>query len=287
MGGDVYIPPKPEYKYALWYFKYTNTYEKEFNRTVDDLLNRGFNYAVALEVSEGRYIPQSGFSYDDGYNDGKELGKWLDSYLRGIDYFVAIPYYKEGSSNPGDKRGLDYWKGYIDGIYYNTSDYQIGFYWNLESCGQVKWGYITDYELNELSNYIRNKHYQFIWIPSLGGRTIQQLEDSGVKNTMKYFNYVFCQPNYYQRDTMQDGSEYTYDKLVEILNWIRKASQNSYIELEADNQVLSNPNKVLRACDYVKAQKDSIVGDIWQRRAYYFDTKKEVIDRVRRTCPEW
>ncbi|EHP83558.1 DUF4855 domain-containing protein [Methanotorris formicicus] len=169
----------------------------------------------------------------------------------------------------------------------------MGFYWNFECPGQVSWGFITDWEIAQLSTYIKqksnelNRKLEFIWIPSLGGRTIQQLEDSGVKNTMRYFNYVFCQPNYYQRDTMQDGSEYTYDKLVEILNWIRNASRNSYIELEADNQVLSNPNKVLRACDYVKAQKDSVVRDIWQRRAYYFDTKKEVIDRVRRTCPEW
>jgi len=57
--------------------------------------------------------------------------------------------------------------------------------------------------------------------------------------------------------------------------------------LEADSQVLSNYNKVLRACEYVNAQKDSVVGDIWPQRAYYFDTKKEVIDRVRYTCPEW
>ncbi|WP_456371681.1 DUF4855 domain-containing protein [Methanocaldococcus sp.] len=274
--------------FALWYFGYDYKYEKRFNGNVNDLLNRNFNYAIALEVSEGKDIPQSGSLYIDGYNDGKELGKWIDHHLRGIDYFVAIPYYKEGCSNRGERRGLDYWKGYIDGVYDNTSGYQIGFYWNLESCGQVKWGYITDYELNELSNYIRNERYQqFIWIPSLGGRTIQQLEDSGVKNTMKYFNYVFCQPNYYQRNTMQDGSEYTYNKLVEILNWIWEASWNSYIELEADNQVLSNYNKVLRACEYVNAQKDSVVGDIWPQRAYYFDTEKEVIDRVRYTCPEW
>ncbi|MCQ6253914.1 DUF4855 domain-containing protein [Methanocaldococcus sp.] len=193
--------------FALWYFGYDYKYEKRFNGNVNDLLNRNFNYAIALEVSEGKDIPQSGFLYIDGYNDGKELGKWIDHHLRGIDYFVAIPYYKEGCSNRGERRGLDYWKGYIDGVYDNTSGYQIGFYWNLESCGQVKWGYITDYELNELSNYIRNEQYQqFIWIPSLGGRSIQQLEDSGVQNTMKYFNYVFCQPNYYQRNTMQDGS---------------------------------------------------------------------------------
>ncbi|WP_052293966.1 DUF4855 domain-containing protein [Methanothermococcus okinawensis] len=158
----------------------------------------------------------------------------------------------------------------------------------LESCGQVNWGYITDSELNELSNYIRNERYQqVIWIPSLGGRTTQQLEDSGVKNTMRYFNYVFCQPNYYQKDTMMDGSEYTYEKFVEILNWVHNASQNSYIELEADSKVLSDSNKVLRDCKYVDAQKDSKVGDIWPQRAYYFDIEKEVIDRVRYTCPEW
>ncbi|WP_157198865.1 hypothetical protein [Methanothermococcus okinawensis] len=115
----------------MWYFEYNmNQYEKRFNGEVSDLLNRNFNYAIALEVSEGKSLPQSGYSYDNGYNDGKELGIWLDPHLRGIDYFVAIPYYEEGGNNAGEKRGLEYWKGYVDGIYNNTSGYQIGFYWN-------------------------------------------------------------------------------------------------------------------------------------------------------------
>ncbi|CAB3288296.1 protein of unknown function [Methanocaldococcus lauensis] len=39
--------------FALWYFGYDYKYEKRFNGNV--LLNRNFNYAIALEVSEGLY----------------------------------------------------------------------------------------------------------------------------------------------------------------------------------------------------------------------------------------
>ncbi|ADC70138.1 conserved hypothetical protein [Methanocaldococcus sp. FS406-22] len=319
MGGDIYIPPKPkpeyksEYRYALWYFtynKYTNCYEKEFNGEVSDLLNRKFNYAIALEVKEGSDIPQSGFSYDNGYNDGKELGKWVDQYLRGIDYFVAIPYYRKGGDDKGEKRGLEYWKGYVDGIHDNTSDYQIGFYWNLEYPNQVKDEYITDFELNELSEYIRNeRHQEFIWIPYLND--IENPDNTDIKTLSKYFDYVFVQPHYYQawkynylwnckKDASDDEREswkskvkkykeyiqYGRTKLLDILNWIKEIP-NGYIEMEVDGQINDFPDLINRACDYIILRKSLTGRDIWQRRAYYFDIKKEFIDKVRGTCPEW
>ncbi len=90
MGGDIY---KPEYKYALWYFKpYDGNYERfPYAGTPSQLKEIGFNYAIALHSSGYGNIPFSGDKYEDGHKDGESFGRWIDSMLNGIDYLVVIP----------------------------------------------------------------------------------------------------------------------------------------------------------------------------------------------------
>jgi len=325
MGGDIYIPPKPEYKYALWYFKYTNTYEKEFNGTVDDLLNRGFNYAVALEVSEGSGTPESGNSREDGEKDGKEFGEFINSELSGIKYIAQIPYYKPGMreklKNASEeqeeyykkhiylvKRTLEYWKGWIDGVIESCDSNLVGFYWNFESSTQINSGFITDWEIAQLSTYIKqksnelNRKLEFIWIPYIND--IENPDNNNIKRLSKYFDYVFVQPHYYiawkykylgNKDNRY--SEYInrgITKLIEVLNWVKEIP-NGYIEMEVDETIDKDNcyDLINKACDYIRAREFLTGRDIWQIRAYYFGTNIENVDKVRngaygiKGCKNW
>ena len=155
-------------------------------------------------------------------------------------------------------------------------------------------------------------------MPSLGARSINHL-DMYVRDTLltmkMYMDDIFCQPNYYQKSVMSDGSSYTYDKLRDTLVWIRNIGYpNVSVELEGDRVVLglecvdgrdcpegmncdgglcgencrdSNPSTcVEKACDYVNAQYDT-KGGLWVYRAYYFSTDLKVVDTVRNYCSKW
>jgi len=82
-------------------------------------LNRGFNYAVALEVGEGSGTPESGNLRENGKKDGNEFGEFINSELSGIKYIAQIPYYKRGmleklKNASKDKKQMEY---YINHIY--------------------------------------------------------------------------------------------------------------------------------------------------------------------------
>ncbi|WP_457753085.1 hypothetical protein [Thermococcus sp.] len=112
-------------KYALWWYKYTGEYIQVSNATPDDLYINGFDFAVALD-GEGTRTKFSGSSYNDGYNDGRELALRVKEWLggtSGIPYLVTIPYFTPS----GGKRGLSYWEGWIDGVASIESYYFKGF----------------------------------------------------------------------------------------------------------------------------------------------------------------
>ncbi len=183
MGGDIYIPPKPkpkpkpkpEYKYALWYFKpYDGNYEAFSSAgSPEELKNIGFTHAIALHspakdknrnLKYGN-IPFSGDKYENGHKDGKSFGRWIDSILNGIDYLVVIPVLIEEGKLKEGVRGIEYWKGWIDGVCNNTGNYLKGFYWYLEYPWQIHDNIVSEDDIREISDYIKKKRLQFIWIP--------------------------------------------------------------------------------------------------------------------------
>jgi len=101
---------------------------------------------------------------------------------------------------------------------------------------------------------------------------------------------------------MNDNTtDYTYQELVEVVNWIYDAAPNTWIEMETDRSVLGESENcrciktecdcllsscVDYACDYVRAEKD-VTGSVWAQKAYYFSTEVEVIDTVRNQCSDW
>ena len=294
--------------YCLWYFKVQNGRYEPFNNmgAASELKERRFTYAVALNSPRYERIPQSGSSYQDGYHDGEYFGKWLDPYLAGMDYLVTIPVFSRSSDT--EIRGINYWKGWIDGIFENTTGYQVGFYWDYESPWQIIDGIhddrvIPETELKEISEYIRTEKNQvFIWSPYTNG-TIN-LDGTDIKRIWRYFNYVFVQPNYYQTCTRKGttGNTYSFSELVDVLNWIWNATPNTYITLEADRSVLGQQEHcrclsstcgcsmdkcIDYARDYVSAQMNSVVQNIWPQRMYYFSVDLAVVDRIREKYSLW
>jgi len=57
--------------------------------------------------------------------------------------------------------------------------------------------------------------------------------------------------------------------------------------MEVDGTINSYPELINKACEYVTAQKNSVVGDIWPQRAYYYNANINNVDEVRNQCPEW
>lgn len=293
--------------YGLWYFKARGGFPEEFPNagTPSTLKSLGFGYAVALyssakdESGDLLYggVPYSGITYEDGYNDALKFAGWIDSKLRGIDYLVFIPVLADDYSFDFGSRTTQYLKGWVDGIYNNTSNYQKGFYWYLEFPWQVAKNIVYEETISEISNHIRNKGQQFIWIPNVNDRI--NLNNTDIKLLSKYFTHVFVQPHYYQRwrdyytgNLREPPERYPYlsedglKVLTGILDWIREIP-NGYIEMEVDGTINSYPELIDKACDYVTAQKNSVVGDVWPYRAYYYDINLENIKSVRRQCPEW
>jgi len=305
---------------------------------VNDLLNRRFNYAVALEVREGSGTPESGSSRKDGEKDGKEFGEFINSELSGIKYIAQIPYYKPGMREILEnaskeqieyyknhiylvKRTLEYWKGWINGVIESCDTNLVGFYWNFESPGQVSWKFITDWEIAQLSTYIKqksnelNRKLEFIWIPYIND--IENPDNNDIKRLSKYFDYVFIQPHYYivwkywylwnyeKNASEEERKKWKYQinryseyinrgitKLIEVLNWVKEIP-NGYIEMEVDGTINEYHDLINKACDYIKAREFLTGRDIWQKRAYYFGTTIENVDKVRngayniRGCKNW
>ncbi len=126
------------------------------------------------------------------------------------------------------------------------------------------------------------------------------LDSTDIRQLSKYFTYVFVQPHYYQtwRDYyigtlegspddhphLKDGNK--IDALLDVLKWIQKIP-NGYIEMEVDETINSYPELINKACDYIKARESLTGRDIWQIRAYYFDTDINNVDKVRKRCSEW
>lgn len=304
--------------YALWYFRpqYGNYTIFETNVPTSDLSDLGFDYTIALHApgKEGEYgqMPMSGYSYDDGYNDGKGLAQWLEQEVNPeLPYLVEIPVLVKDdkeqwilfkNSNYIIKpavRGLDYWRGWIDGVYTHTGGLQRGFYWNLEFPWQVVREVVYEEDISTLSDKIIDWGQQFIWIPYVND-TINR-DNTDIKSLARYFTYVFVQPHYYQRwreyytGTLKGSpkkypyldSETGVSALVAVLNWVRKNVPNGYLELEVDGSINQYPELTHKACDYVSAQRRSEVGGLWPKRAYYYGVDLKNVREVRGHCPDW
>ena len=278
------------------------------------LRDLGFDYIIALHTcgENGKYgqVPMSGYSYEDGYNDARQLAQWLEQEVNpDLPYLVEVPVLVKDDNEQWELfknsnytikpavRGIDYWKGWIDGIYTNTGGRQRGFYWNLEFPWQVIRGIVYEEDVSSLSSKIMEWGEEFIWIPYVNDKI--NLKHTDIRSLSKYFTYVFVQPHYYQTwkeyysGTLKEATDkhpyLTKDgvaKLVEILNWVREIP-NGYIEMEVDAAINLYPDLINKACDYVTAQKKSIVGGIWPYRAYYYGARLKNIDSVRKRCPEW
>ncbi|NJE61732.1 hypothetical protein [Thermococcus sp. 21S7] len=305
-------------KYALWYFKpFGGNYAVfDTNTPTSELGNLGFDYIIALHTcgKDGQFgqMPMSGYTYEAGYNDGKKLAQWIEREVSpGLPYLVEIPVLvKDGKEQWKEfedshhtvkpaVRGLDYWKGWVDGVYMNTGRLERGFYWNLEYPWQVVKGVVSESAIRELSDKILGWGQQFIWIPNVND-TINR-DNTDIKSLARYFTYVFVQPHYYQRwreyytGTLNGSpSEYPYldsetgvSALVEVLNWVRKNVPNGYLELEVDGSINQYPELLHKACDYVSAQRRSEVGGLWPKRAYYYGVDLNNAREVKRHCPDW
>jgi len=304
--------------FGLWRFKWNGSnYESRMNgATVQDFKNRGFDYLIALD-GEGNMSNYTG----NGYNDGRELAEFLSDKLSGIQYYAPIPFYQYGAGNknardnPQGSFDNSYWQKWIDAFLSSSDPNLLGFYWSLESVLQTTTGYgagkVSVGLIEGLSQYVRGHGFKLLWIPALGGRTVDYLrkksslgDDPSIVqyNIRQYFNYIFCQPNYYQ-------NSYPYEELKRIVDWIY--NKQMYMEMEADRTVLglecvdgrdcpegmncdgglcrencrdSNPNVAIGyAGDYLQAQKE-VLGGKFYHRAYYFSTDLRVIDEMENYC---
>ena len=291
-------------KYALWYFKpkWGNYGMFDTNKPAS-LRELGFDYMIALDTvgPGGKYgqMPRSGYSYDDGYKEGKELAQWIEHEVNPeLLYLVEIPVLvKEDNAEwelfkktyykiPPDVRGLDYWKGWIDGVYTNTGELEKGFYWNLEFPWQVVRGVVSESAIKELSEKIMNWQQEFIWIPYAHGDI--NWENTDIKTLDRYFTYIFAQPNYYQGKTQ--NLEDWFKSFKEFRD--KYSLNNIYMEMECDGGVISG-KKIKeddhyiyitadtlkeRACKYVQYAKN------FPHRAYYFDTDVENLKTMNKFC---
>ncbi|ASJ09638.1 hypothetical protein A3L11_10500 [Thermococcus siculi] len=314
--------------FALFWFEWeSNKYISRMKvgtseATALDFKIRGFDYLVALD-GEGERSHYTG----DGYSDGKQLARFLEDTIADMEYYVTIPFYfyQFGKKIPRDSVSGNfdgsYWQRWIDGVVDSAGNNLKGFYWSLEAPGQFTYGYgdgiVSRYLIEGISYYVRRDYgLDLIWIPSLGGRTISDLEKyTDIKHYHGYFDYVFCQPNYYQKQFMSDGAPYQYSNLLDVFQWIQSIDYPTVsIELEADRGVLgircldnrdcptgtscdgsychencralNSVSCIDYACDYVNAQYDTL-GKLWTNRAYYFSTNLKAIDTVRNRCPKW
>ncbi len=288
--------------YALWYFKPQNGNYATFetNVSISDLGDLGFDYMIALHTCgkdcQLGQMPMGGYSYDDGYNDGKGLAQWLEQEVSpGLPYLVEIPVLvKDGkeqwalfeNSNYTIKpavRGLDYWRGWVDGVYTHTGGLQRGFYWNLEFPWQLVREVVYEEDISTLSDKIIDWGQQFIWIPSTHGDI--SWEHTDIKTLSKYFTYIFAQSNYYQGKTTDLGAWFSSFKNFRDSNHLN----NLFMEMECDGRVQTGDEEhnippetfIHRACDYVQYAKN------YPHRAYYYGTNIKNLIIVKSHCPDY
>ncbi|WP_456394230.1 DUF4855 domain-containing protein [Thermococcus sp.] len=308
---------------GLWYYSWDENTGRYYSRPrtgtesagVNDFQNRGFDRVVILD-NEGTQTKYSGPGYENGRNDGTEFAMWCTSVVSNIPYYVTVPFFKYTDKNNGRDTNIQnfygtYWHGWVDGVLSVVDTNRVGFYWSLETFVQE-----DHVELNfvkELANYIHNKGLEVIWIPSLLGYPASKLRDmeqgkphNAIPELGEYFDHIFAQPKYYQKDKLVNSEPYTYSELVEIVEYILERGIS--IEMEADERVLgqggncpfSSTECISRTCDYSKAIVDAYLAivnavpyrdispeEILPNRAYYFGVNLEVIDRVREECPRW
>ena len=256
----------------------------------------GFDCMIALDTvgPGGKYgqMPRSGYSYDDGYKEGKELAQWIEHEVNPeLPYLVEIPVLvKEDNAEwelfektyykiPPDVRGLDYWKGWIDGVYANTSSLQGGFYWNLEYSWQISDGIVKESAIKELSEKILGWGQEFIWIPYVHEGI--SWEHTDIETLGPYFTHMFVQPGYYfgktsnLRTWFTDFEKFRDDKF-----------DNLYMEMECDDGVRigncfddkSSEECRQRACEYVQYAKN------FPHRAYYYQTNVLNLQKMKEYC---
>ena len=267
-----------------------STLYKRAKYTINDAINRKFDSILFIEVTEGREFIQSGAYRRAGCNDGLYVGSWCQEASEGKPFYVTLPILKKGCGvNEYKFRSKDYLLGYVEGVLSSTLSNFKGFYWNFESIAQFT---ISAFGLRDLANAVSNLVFDYdlelIWIPATLGMPVSQLRVLDLESALQYFTKVFFQPNYYMRYRTYDGKPYTYDKLVELVEYVTTLSPFSYIEFEADVRVLNKNERdirIKRACDYIKALKD--LGIKQKVRAYYHDVDIKVVDVVRSKCPNW
>ncbi|WP_297495334.1 DUF4855 domain-containing protein [Thermococcus sp.] len=305
--------------------------------------------------------------YQTGYSDGQHFSQWVSSKVNSaLRYYIVIPesyilkrtiigvvngervkYNSIPRDCPANGFYNSYWHGWIDGVLSVPDSSRLGFYWGYESCLQAtvhdpnlkyifnpfcdynNTEYIEKYTsfLKDMSNYIHNHGLEFIWIPTIGNRTMEYVTNPdyvAVPTLAGCFDHVFVQPHYYQTTKLSDGSGYTLYELVRRLKWMWKNGLS--IEMEADNTIIgemsncayckSTQNRkgcdltptseieekcINRACNYVDAileayselfhrpplSPETVINELFPQRAYYFGTDFEVIDQVRSQCPDW
>lgn len=238
----------------------------------------------------------SGSTYNDGYNDGKNLAQWIEREVSpGLPYLVEIPVLVKDDKEQWKEfedshhtvkpavRGLDYWKGWVDGVYMNTGGLESGFYWNLEYPWQVADGIVYEEDIASLSEKILGWGQEFIWIPYVHEGI--SWEHTDIKTLDGYFTRMFAQSGYY------------FGKTAKLETWFTNFKEfrddkfdNLYMEMECDGKVNPANRNVTQetaekhkswACDYVQYAKN------FPHRAYYFGTDVENLRLVKEQCPNY
>ncbi|AEC52641.1 hypothetical protein PNA2_1726 [Pyrococcus sp. NA2] len=237
--------------FGLWWIRWNGSEKRRdknwqgISSTVDGFKKLGFDYAVILDSGEGRNTPQRGYSYNEGYYDGNKFESWLNKHFEGfINYFAFIPVLNHTNISSKGIRGVSYWKGWIDEVLNSIGGNLKGFYWSLKDAWQVRDGTVYEEDIEEISTYVRNLNKKFMWIPSA---CTLVLERTNIFSLSRLFDYIFVQPNYYQRGAIaretNDYIPYTYEVFKEWLTKLENLKNkndafNIYIEMEADQSLL-------------------------------------------------
>jgi len=248
-----------------------------------DAIDVGFDTILFIEVTEGRGFIQSGSDYYSGFKDGRTVGNFVYDVGQCVKYLVTLPIMKKGTKLY-DLRGLDYYLGYIDGVL-STSPDVIGFYHNWEAVWQFIHGtYMPHNIMDALHEKIVVEYgLEYIWIPATGGRRIDQLEYLQFPDTAKWFTYIIAQPNYYRWTYTVNKELYTYDMLVNLLDYINSLGDQFNVEFETNGAVLYDANILKRSCDYVRAARE--VGMLYKYpRSYYHDVILEDVVLLKKHC---
>ncbi|NJE01795.1 DUF4855 domain-containing protein [Thermococcus sp. JdF3] len=293
--------------------------------TAGDFRERGFEGIVILD-GEGRNSHCSGFMYSNGYKDGRELAEWVLSPGVDTSLYVTIPFYRPDGKQRDQAQASfssvpdSYYRGWIDGVLSIDNSDLRGFYWSYESCLQTgNYGKnVSEEFIQSLHDYVHGHGEELMWIPATGNRGVTYLDDPSfcaIQSLAGYFDYIFVQPNYYQNSTLNEkyGTvPYTYQKLIEKVEWIDNMPGNVSIEMEVDRSILYNYISrthieenfrepliercgprftheclIQYTCDakeiafhYLKAQKD-VLNRKYKDLAYYFSVDLRVIDEMK------